>query len=624
MMTDNRNTILAVILSGLVLIGWQYFYNVPQMEKQRAQQAQSEAAKPAPQPGSPATPSTTPQTGAAPAPGAPAAIQPASTPLVVNREVAIAATPRIKIETPRVSGSISLKGARIDDLALVQFRNTVDPKSPAIVLFSPSGSATPYYAEFGWVAAAGSTVRIPDQNTLWQQEGSGSLAPNSPVTLKYDNGDGLTFRRTIAVDERYLFTVKDDVTNIGNAPVTLYPFALISRHGTPKVEGFYILHEGLIGYLGDQGLQEYSYSKIDEDKVKSFKVTNGWLGITDKYWASALLPDTTAQLQARFSSNLVAGTRTYQTDYLQDPQTIAIGGTGSSNARLFAGAKEAGVVGINFPLAGLGGYNKDLGLNHFDLLIDWGWFHFLTKPMFLALDFFFRLVGNFGIAILLVTVLVKLIFFPLANKSYASMAKMKSVQPQLAALKERFPDDKVKQQQEMMEIYKKEKINPVAGCLPVLLQIPVFFALYKVLFVTIEMRHAPFYGWIKDLSAPDPTTIFNLFGLLPWDPMALGPAIGPYLMLGVWPIIMGITMWFQMKLNPTPPDPTQKMIFDWMPLVFTFMLASFPAGLVIYWAWNNLLSVLQQSYIMRRNGVKVELFDNLKATFTPKKAESKT
>ncbi len=626
-MTDNRNTILAVILSGLVLIGWQYLFNIPQMEKQRAQQAQLEQSKQAAQPGSPPGAPATPQPGAPAAPATPAtpgAAQPAAAPLVVNRDVAIKAAPRIKIETPRLNGSISLKGARIDDLALSQFHDTVDPKSPAIVLFSPSGSPHPYYAEFGWVAAAGSTVRLPDRDTLWQQEGSGNLAPNSPVTLKYDNGEGLTFRRTIAVDERYLFTVKDDVTNVGSAPVTLYPFALISRHGTPKVEGFYILHEGLIGYLGDQGLQEYSYSKIDEEKVKSFKVTNGWLGITDKYWASALLPDTTAQLQARFSSNLVAGIRTYQTDYLQDAQTIAIGGSGSSNARLFAGAKEAGVVGINFPLAGLDGYNKQLGLNHFDLLIDWGWFHFLTKPMFVALDFFFRMVGNFGIAILLVTVLVKLIFFPLANKSYASMAKMKSVQPQLAALKERFPDDKVKQQQEMMAIYKKEKINPVAGCLPVLLQIPVFFALYKVLFVTIEMRHAPFYGWIKDLSAPDPTTIFNLFGLLPWDPMSLGPAIGPYLMLGVWPIIMGITMWFQMKLNPTPPDPTQKMIFDWMPLIFTFMLASFPAGLVIYWAWNNLLSVLQQSYIMRKNGVKVELMDNLKATFVSKKAESKT
>jgi YidC/Oxa1 family membrane protein insertase len=622
-MSDSRNTILAVILSGLVLIAWQYFYNVPQMEKQRAaQQAQSELTKPAPQPGTTTAPATTPQTGAAttPAPSAnaPATNQPASA-APVSRDSAIASTPRVKIDTPRVSGSISLKGARIDDLSLVQFRETVDPSSPPIVLYSPSGTAEPYYAEFGWVPAAGSTIKLPDRDTLWQQEGSGSLTPSSPVVLKYDNGDGLTFRRTISIDDRYLFSIKDDVTNIGNAPVTLYPFALISRHGTPQVSGYYILHEGLIGYLGDQGLQEYGYKKIDDAKAVSFKVTNGWLGITDKYWASALLPDTGAQLQARFSSNLVGTMRTYQTDYLEDPQTIAIGGTASANARLFAGAKEASVVGINFPFAGLGGYNKQLGLNHFDLLIDWGWFYFITKPMFLALDFFYRLVGNFGVSILLVTVLVKLLFFPLANKSYASMAKMKSVQPQLQALKERYPDDKVKQQQEMMEIYKKEKINPIAGCLPVALQIPVFFSLYKVLFVTIEMRHAPFFGWIKDLSAPDPTNLFNLFGLLHFDPTTI-PLFGHYLALGVWPIIMGITMWFQMKLNPTPPDPTQKMIFDWMPLIFTFMLAGFPAGLVIYWAWNNLLSVLQQSFIMRRNGVKVELFDNLRATFAWKKA----
>src|SRR5437764_7284650 len=618
-MTDNRNTILAVILSGLVLIAWKYFYNMPQMEKQRAQQAQSELVKPSPQAGGSTTPSTAPQTGAGSAPGANAPNQASATATVVSRESAIGTTARVKIDTPRVTGSLSLRGARIDDLSLVQFRETVDPTSPAIVLYSPSGTATPYYAEFGWVAASGSTVRIPDQNTVWQQEGSGSLTPSTPVTLKYDNGDGLTFRRTISIDDRYLFSIKDDVSNVGSAPVTLYPFALISRHGTPQVAGYYILHEGLIGYLGEQGLQEYGYKKIDDAKAVSFKVTDGWLGITDKYWASALLPDTKAQLQARFSSNLVGTVRTYQTDYLEDPQTIAIGGTASANARLFAGAKEASVVGINFPLAGLGGYNKQLSLNHFDLLIDWGWFYFITKPMFLALDFFYHLVGNFGLSILLVTVLVKLLFFPLANKSYASLAKMKSVQPQLAALKERFPDDKVKQQQEMMEIYKKEKINPIAGCLPVALQIPVFFSLYKVLFVTIEMRHAPFYGWIKDLSAPDPTNLFNLFGLLHFDPTHI-PVLGYYLVLGVLPIICGMTMWFQMKLNPTPPDPTQKMIFDWMPLIFTFMLAGFPAGLVIYWAWNNLLSVLQQSFIMRRNGVKVELFDNLRATFASKKA----
>jgi YidC/Oxa1 family membrane protein insertase len=616
-MLDNRNTILAVVLSGLVLIGWQYFFNIPQMERQRAQQQiQSQLANP--QPGSAPANSPPATTNVPGAPGAaPASQQPAAA-TVVSRDAAIAAAPRIKIETPRVSGSISLKGARIDDVALTQFRETVDPKSPAIVLFSPSGTAAPYYAEFGWVAAAGSNVKIPDSNTQWTQEGTGSLTPSTPVTLKFDNGEGQTFRRTIAIDERYLFTVKDDVANTGTAPVTLYPFALISRHGTPHVEGYYILHEGLVGYLGDQGLQEYGYKKIDEAKAVNFKVTNGWLGITDKYWASALLPDPAAQLQARFSSNLAGTVHTYQTDYLQDAQTIAPGATGTANARLFAGAKEAASVGINFPLAvGLGGYNQALGLNHFDLLIDWGWFYFITKPMFLALDFFFHLVGNFGVAILLVTVLVKLIFFPLASKSYASMAKMKAVQPQLAALKERYPDDKMKQQQEMMEIYKKEKINPIAGCLPVALQIPVFFSLYKVLFVTIEMRHAPFFGWIKDLSAPDPSHLFNLFGLLPYDPTTV-PVIGHYLAIGVWPIIMGITMWFQMKLNPTPPDPTQKMIFDWMPLIFTFMLAGFPAGLVIYWAWNNTLSVLQQTYIMHRSGVKVELFDNVKSTFSKK------
>ena len=618
-MSDNRNTIFAVVLSGLVLIGWQYFYNLPQLEKQRAQsQAQSELVKPTQQtPPAGNTPGTTSPSST---PAASPATATNAVPAAISRDEALAAGPRIKIDTPRLTGSIALKGARVDDLSLVQFRETVDPNSPPIVLFAPSGTAHPYYAEFGWVPSAGSTVRLPDQNTVWQQEGSGNLTPATPVTLKYDNGDGLTFRRTIAIDDKYLFSVKDDVTNVGNAPVTLYPYALISRHGTPQVSGYYILHEGLIGYLGDQGLQEYSYKKIDDAKAVNFKVTDGWLGITDKYWAAALLPDTSAELQARYSSNLVGAVHTYQTDYLQTAQTIAIGGTGSANARLFAGAKEAGVVGINFPLAGLGGYNKQLGLNHFDLLIDWGWFYFITKPMFLALDFFYHLVGNFGIAILLVTVLVKLLFFPLANKSYASMAKMKSVQPQLAALKERYPDDRVKQQQEMMEIYKKEKINPVAGCLPVALQIPVFFSLYKVLFVTIEMRHAPFFGWIKDLSAPDPTNLFTLFGLIPFDPTTI-PVFGHYLALGIWPIIMGITMWFQMKLNPAPPDPAQKMIFDWMPLIFTFMLAGFPAGLVIYWAWNNTLSVLQQSFIMRRNGVKVELFDNLKAAFAPKKAE---
>ncbi len=622
-MSDNRNTILAIILSGLVLIGWQYFFNIPQMESQRAaeqaakqQQAQQAQQQGGTQPGEAAKPQagTAPSQHGAPLPGAPA-----GTAAPMTRDAAVATSPRIRIEAPSLSGSISLKGARIDDLALVKYRETVDPASPAIVLFSPSGSQHPYYAEFGWVGASGASVKLPDQNALWRQEGSGALTPTNPVTLAYDNGEGLTFRRTIAIDDDYLFTLKDEVANTGAAPVTLYPFGLVSRHGMPQISGYYLLHEGFVGVLGDQGLQEYSYSKLDEKKAVNFKATNGWLGITDKYWAAALVPPTDAELQARFSANPGGDKNNYQADYLMNALTVAPGATTSVETRLFAGAKEARIVGLNFPLFGLGGYNEKLGLNHFDLLIDWGWFYMFTKPMFLAIDALFHLFGNFGVAILLVTVLVKAIFFPLANKAYASMAKMKAIQPHLTALRERYPDDRVKQQQEMMEIYKREKINPVAGCLPIVIQIPVFFALYKVLFVTIEMRHAPFFGWIRDLSAPDPTNLFNLFGLLPFDPTHL-PVFGPFLMLGIWPIIMGVTMWFQMKLNPTPPDPTQKMIFDWMPVIFTFMLASFPAGLVIYWAWNNLLSVLQQGMIMRRNGVKIELFDNIKATFARKKA----
>jgi YidC/Oxa1 family membrane protein insertase len=432
------------------------------------------------------------------------------------------------------------------------------------------------------------------------------------VTLTYDNDEGLEFRRTIAVDDKYVFTIKDEVTNTGASPISLFPYALISRHGTPHTAGYYILHEGLIGVLGDSGLQEYTYKNITEKKAVNFDVTNGWLGITDKYWAAVLLPDTTARLKARFSTGMLDNLPTYQTDYLLDAQTVAPGATASANARLFAGAKEVAVVNE---------YDKQLKLNRFDLLIDWGWFYFITKPLFIAIDYLYRLVGNFGLAILIVTVLIKIAFFPLANKSYASMAKMKAVQPQMTALRERFANDKAKQQQELMELYKKEKINPLAGCLPIAIQIPVFFSLYKVLFVTIEMRHAPFFGWIHDLSAQDPTNIFNLFGLIPFDPTVL-PLVGSFLHLGAWPLIMGVTMWVQMKLNPAPPDPTQAMIFNWMPLIFTFMLANFPAGLVIYWAWNNSLSVLQQSVIMRKHGAKIELFDNLKALFVRNKTET--
>jgi len=414
------------------------------------------------------------------------------------------------------------------------------------------------------------------------------------------------------IDDHYLIAIKDEVTNNSSTPVTLYPYGLISRHGTPTTLGYYLLHEGLIGVLGDQGLQEVTYKSIDEKKKLSFRVTDAWMGITDKYWATTLLPDPQASLQAHFFEDEVGNVKTYQTDYLLDGQTIAPGETVSASGRLFAGAKEVQLVDS---------YEKALHLNRFELLIDWGWFYFITKPLFLLLDTLYHWIGNFGVAILIVTVMLKILFFPLANKSYASMAKMKAVQPQMQALRERFADDKVKQQQELMELYKREKINPVAGCLPIAIQIPVFFALYKVLFVTIEMRHAPFFGWIRDLSAPDPTNMFTLFGLLHYDPMQV-PVIGHFLVLGAWPLVMGFTMWLQMKLQPAPPDPAQKMVFDWMPVIFTFTLSSFSSGLVIYWAWNNSLSIIQQSIIMHRHGVKIELFDNLRGLFTKSKKAS--
>jgi YidC/Oxa1 family membrane protein insertase len=607
-MNDQKNTLIAILLSALVLIAWQYFVGLPQMEKQKQAQQQPPQQQQQVQQQPPVVtgPDGRPQPGQSPQAPTIAPTGPASQ---LSREAVLAQSPRIAIDTPRLRGSIALKGGRIDDLMLTRYHETVDPHSPPIVLLSPSGAPQPFYAEFGWVAGVGSNVKLPGPDTLWRQEGSGTLGVGRPITLTWDNGEGLTFRRTISVDDKYLFTVQDEVRNIGNAQVTLFPYALISRHGTPHTLGYYILHEGLIGVLGKDGLQEITYSDIEKRKVVTYDVTNAWLGITDKYWAATLLPDTSAHLKARFSADQRADRKTYQADYLLDPQTIAPGGTATVTSRLFAGAKEVAVVD---------GYDRALHLNRFELLIDWGWFYFITKPMFKVIDYFFTLTGNFGVAILIVTLIIKLLFLPLANKSYASMAKMKTLQPQLEMIKQRYGDDKMKMQQAMMELYKKEKINPLAGCLPIAIQIPVFFALYKVLFVTIEMRHAPFFGWIKDLSAPDPTTIFNLFGLIPWDPSTV-PVLGPFLMIGIWPIIMGITMWLQMKLNPPPPDPTQKMIFDWMPVIFTVMLASFSAGLVIYWAWNNTLSIAQQAFIMHRHGAKIELWDNLKSYFVKPK-----
>lgn len=612
-MADNRNTILAIVLSLIVLLGWQYFIAQPQLERQRelaqqqqATQSEQVSADGTPAPQAPGTVPTPGQDGAGVGAGVGASVPGSTAPATaaMTREQAVAATSRVVIDTPRVAGSINLVGARIDDIRLKDYRETVKPNSPTIVLFSPKGAPAPYYADFGVTADPGASIRLPDATTVWQAPEGARLTPQTPVTLTFDNGEGLVFERVVSIDPDYMFTVEQRVRNESGAAVQVYPYGMIVRNGTPHTEGFYILHEGLIGVFGDAGLSEIDYDDLqDSGRIRPAAVNQGWLGITDKYWAAALVPTGEGTFQPQFS--YTRATDNFQADFLGEALRVEPGATASATTRLFAGAKET---------AKLDAYEENLGIKQFELLIDWGWFYFLTKPLFYVIDYLFNLVGNFGVAILLVTVIIKLIFFPLANKSYVSMSKMKLVQPQMVEIRDRYKDDKQKQQQALMELYKKEKINPLAGCLPVLVQIPVFFALYKVLFVTIEMRHAPFFGWIQDLSAPDPTSLFNLFGLIPWDPPQL-------LMLGIWPLIMGITMFVQMKMNPAPPDPTQQMIFTWMPVLFTFMLASFPAGLVIYWAWNNSLSIAQQWVIMSRQGVKVELWDNLRGTFARKKDE---
>ncbi|MEM1046994.1 MAG: membrane protein insertase YidC [Pseudomonadota bacterium] len=603
-MSDKQNMILAMVLSAIVLLGWQYFVIGPQIEEERQRQEAIQAQQQAQGEGE-TGPGT--QVPGAAAPGSPSAgavpqsgvrqAQP------VSRDSVVAASSRVDIRTERMAGSINLTGARIDDLRLLSYQETSDPDSPTVLLLSPSATQNPYYAEFGWVAESGAEVALPGPQTVWTAETGGSLAVDQPVTLAWDNGAGLIFRRTISVDAGYMFTVTQSVENTGGDAVTLYPFGLISRHGQPQTTNFFILHEGLIGVFGEDGLQEVDYEDLIEAKTMPYaQVPSGWLGITDKYWATALIPPADRPFTPRYTSGSIVSKPTFQADYLSTAVVVAGGTTADVTTRLFAGAKQVELIDD---------YEAQLGIDRFELLIDWGWFYFITKPLFYLIDYLYGILGNFGLAILAVTVLIKLAFFPLANKSYKSMTMMKKVQPEVMEIRDKYADDKQKQQQMMMELYKKEKINPLSGCLPILVQIPVFFALYKVLFVTIDMRHAPFYGWIQDLSAPDPTTIFNLFGLIPWTPP-------DFLLLGVWPIIMGLTMFVQMKMNPAPTDATQALIFNWMPVLFTFMLASFPAGLVIYWAWNNALSILQQGIIMRRYGVKIELFDNIKGMFSKK------
>ena len=597
-MNDQRNLIVAIVLSVAIMFGFQFFIEAPRQEAQKRQQqemaeqaktAEAQAQSGAPTapagattgtailPQAPASSAMTPQLPGTAAPTAPAAPTGAAVPT--------AAAPRLQIQTPRLNGSISLIGARIDQLTLVDYHETVDSSSPQIVLFAPAGTANPYFAEFGWLPQD-RTTPVPGPDTPWQSD-SKTLTPTSPVVLRWSNGQGLTFVRTISIDDNYMFTITQRVENATAAPITLFPYALVSRTGTPTTSGYFILHEGPVGVLDGQ-LREPSYSDVVDEKSIARRTTGGWFGITDKYWLTALVPDQSKPVDTRWIHGKEGAADKYQADWLGEATTIAAGASAETKSNLFAGAKEVKL---------LDKYEEEMGIARFDLAVDFGWFYFLTKPFFYAIDFFNRLLGNFGLAILAVTVIVKLLFFPLANKSYKAMSEMKKLQPEMLKLRERYKDDRQKLNTEMMGLYKRSKVNPASGCLPIVIQIPVFFSLYKVLFVTIEMRHAPFYGWISDLSAPDPTTIFNLFGLIPWD-------VPHFLIIGAWPLIMGVTMWLQMKLNPQPPDPIQAKIFMIMPVIFTIMLAPFPAGLVIYWSWNNLLSIAQQWFIMRRMGVK--------------------
>ena len=574
-MTEQKNLILAIVLSIGIILAFQFFYELPRVERQQEaarQQASQQAAAPA-QPGG----TVTPQPGGigAGVGGAPAAVT-----------AAPPAGPRVAIDNGRLHGTVGLTGNRIDDVTLADYHLTVDPTSPDVALLKPAGNADAYFGEFGWVpgdAAAG--LLVPDSSTPWTSD-STRLTATSPVSLSWDNGQGLLFGHKVAVDDNYMFSVTRSVTNNGAVPVVLHPYALLSRWGTPHTLGYYILHEGPIGVL-DAKLHEINYSDLQEDGAVELASTGGWLGFGDKYWLAALVPDQQDNIKAKFSYAPHDGQPRYQIDYIGAPVTVAPGSTVSFTDRMFTGAKEVDK---------LDGYADSLGIPLFDRAVDFGWFYFLTKPIFHVLDFFYRLVGNYGVAILLLTLLVKILFFPLANKSYRAMSQMKKLQPEMMALRERYGDDKMKMNQELMALYKREKVNPMSGCLPIIVQIPVFFALYKVLFVNIEMRHAPFFGWIQDLSAPDPTTIFNLFGLIPWDPPH-------FLMIGVWPLLMGVTMFLQTKLNPQPADPIQAKVMLMLPVMFTFLFATFPAGLVIYWTWNNILSITQQWVIMKRMGV---------------------
>ncbi|MFV9875121.1 MAG: membrane protein insertase YidC [Rickettsiales endosymbiont of Dermacentor nuttalli] len=555
-MSDLKKLSLAIILSTIVLVLWQYYYEVSKIEQHKNAQKTVSVIK-----------------------ANDNLVSGATENMLQSREQVLSSTRsnRIKIDNSRLQGSIDLQGARLDDITLAEYKESLDHNSSEVVLLSPPGSKESYFVEFGWVSSD-TGIKLPNSKTIWKAD-SKLLTVSNPLTLSWDNGEGLFFTMTFSIDNYYMFKIEQHVKNLSDKPIVLSGYSLINKPMPVDYKANSILHEGPIGVFHGI-LNESNYDDLYSKKQKEFSNNHkgDWLGITNKYWLTALIPDAQDNFTAHFHAFAKGVQNKIQVDYISTPHVVHPNQSIHIGSHLFTGAKK---------LKLLDQYERSLNINLFDRAIDFGWFYFITKPMFYALQYFYSFVGNFGVAILLMTVAVKLLMFPLANKSYHSMNKMKELQPHINKLRERYRNDRIKFNKEVMELYKREGVNPLSGCLPILIQIPVFFSLYKVLFVTLEMRQAPFFGWIHDLSMPDPTTLFNLFGLIPWSP----PGI---LHIGIWPIIMGVTMYLQQRMNPEPTDPVQAKVMKFLPVIFTFMFGSLPAGLIIYWAWNNILSIIQQ------------------------------
>ena len=557
---DTKNVIAAISLSAAVIILYSLFFAPPVVDQKNISNDKN----------------TSSQNSSSDAPS----LAQDEKIIKISRDEALEENERILFENDKIKGSISLLGSSIDDLTFKNYTNTLNGDDN-VVLLNPKQSENGYYVETGW-ATTNKNIDLPNSKTLWKIEGNRKLTPNSSIKLSWKNNQNIKFIKEISIDNQYLFDIKQTIENNSDKTYNFYPYGQIIRNIAPEVTNFYILHEGLIGVFDDQ-LVEEDYDDIEEKKY-SINADTGWLGITDKYWIASLIPENGKRFRSDFDYK-----NKFRANFIEtDATEIGANEIKTNSIRAIVAAKEVNVID---------GYAETENISKFDLAIDWGWFYFIVKPLFFAIQYFFNLAGNFGIAIIMITACIRLVFFPLANYSFKSMAKMKVLQPEMTRLKELHKEDKMKLQQEMMALYKREKVNPISGCLPIFIQIPFFFAIYKVLFVTIEMRHQPFFGWIKDLSERDPTSIFNLFGLIPWDPPS-------FLLIGVWPCLMGVSMWMQQKLNPTPPDPVQAKIFMFFPLFLTVILAPFPAGLVIYWTINNILTMAQQYIIIKRTTVK--------------------